>query len=112
MAVESNATCDGFSGTAAPFVTQVSVNVDGVTVAVINHAADLGLETLPCDQWDYRIGRGVCAEIQGQTVLVGNARLLHEEGLEPAESSPEARLATATRNKPNALIGKKRQKLD
>jgi len=67
-----------------------------VAEAVINHAADLGLETLPCDQWDYRIGRGVCAEIQGQTVLVGNARLLHEEGLEPAESSPEARLATAT----------------
>ena len=67
-----------------------------VAEAVINHAAGLGMETLPCDRWDYRIGRGVSAEIQGQTVLVGNARLLREEGLEPAVPSADPRLATAT----------------
>ncbi len=67
-----------------------------VAEAVINHAAGLGLDTLPCDRWDYRIGRGVSAEIQGQTVLVGNARLLREEGLEPADASQDPRLATAT----------------
>ena len=67
-----------------------------VAEAVINHAAGLGMETLPCDRWDYRIGRGVSAEIQGKTVLVGNARLLREEGLEPAVPSADPRLATAT----------------
>ena len=67
-----------------------------VAKAVINHAADLGIETLPCDLWDYRIGRGVSAEIQGHSVLVGNARLLREEGLEPASASTDPRLATAT----------------
>ena len=39
MAVESNAACDGYSGSAAPFVTQVTIRVDGVTVATIDHAA-------------------------------------------------------------------------
>jgi len=67
-----------------------------VAKAVINHAADLGIGTLPCDRWDYRIGRGVSAEIQGHSVLVGNARLLREEGLEPAPASTDPRLATAT----------------
>ena len=67
-----------------------------VAKAVINHAADLGIGTLPCDRWDYRIGRGVSAEIQGHSVLVGNARLLREEGLEPASASTDPRLATAT----------------
>lgn len=67
-----------------------------VAEAVINHAAGLGIDTLPCDSWDYRIGRGVCAQIGGKTVLVGNARLLREEGLEPSEASQDPRLATAT----------------
>ena len=67
-----------------------------VAEAVINHAVELGLDTLPCERWDYRIGRGVSAQIDGHQVLVGNARLLREEGLEPAASSAEPRLATAT----------------
>jgi len=67
-----------------------------VAKAVINHAADLRIGSLPCDYWDYRIGRGVSAEIGGHTVLVGNGRLLREEGLEPALASSDPRLATAT----------------
>ena len=67
-----------------------------VAKAVIDHAAGLGIDSLPCDRWDYRIGRGVSADIGGQTVLVGNARLLREEGLTPAAPSGDPRLATAT----------------
>ena len=67
-----------------------------VAKAVIDHAADLGIDILPCDRWDYRIGRGVSADIGGQNVLVGNARLLREEGLTPAAPSGDPRLATAT----------------
>ncbi len=67
-----------------------------VAKAVIDHAAGLGIDSLPCDRWDYRIGRGVSADIGGQTVLVGNARLLREEGLTPAAPSSDPRLATAT----------------
>ena len=68
-----------------------------VAEAVINHATSLGIDTRPCERWDYRIGRGVSAQIEGHSVLVGNARLLREEGLEPAKATnTEPHLATAT----------------
>ena len=67
-----------------------------VAEAVINHAASLGIHTQPCEQWDYHIGRGVSAQIDGHAVLVGNARLLREEGLVPAQASAQPHLATAT----------------
>ena len=67
-----------------------------VAKAVIDHAAGLGIDSLQCERWDYRIGRGVSADIGGQTVLVGNARLLREKGLKPGAPSGDPRLATAT----------------
>jgi P-type Cu2+ transporter len=56
-----------------------------VAVAIVNHAQKQGAEILPRGKWDYHIGLGVRAEIDGQTVLVGSDRFLQEEGvsLEP-----------------------------
>jgi heavy metal translocating P-type ATPase len=67
-----------------------------VAEAIVRHAETMGLTPRSCDAWDYRIGRGVSATIDGQAVLVGNAKLLREEGIEPASPRVDAELETAT----------------
>ncbi|MFM8525402.1 MAG: heavy metal translocating P-type ATPase [Cyanobacteriota bacterium] len=67
-----------------------------VAEAIVKHAEHLGLSTEECEEWDYRIGRGVVARIKGHSVLVGNAKLLREEQLEPATPSLDPELETAT----------------
>jgi len=67
-----------------------------VAKAIVTHAEELGVSADECEAWDYRIGRGVAATIQGHQVLVGNAKLLREENLEPATPSVDPELETAT----------------
>jgi heavy metal translocating P-type ATPase len=67
-----------------------------VAKAIIKHGECLGMNCLECDDWDYRIGRGVTASIDGHAVLVGNAKLLSEEGLTPPSQSEKPELETAT----------------
>ena len=67
-----------------------------VAEAIVKHAEELGVSADECEAWDYRIGRGVAATIQGHQVLVGNAKLLREEKLEPATPSVDPELETAT----------------
>ena len=54
------------------------------------------MSVIECESWDYRVGRGVCAQVNGQTVLLGNSKLLEEERVEiPSfESDPKLRVAT------------------
>lgn len=56
-----------------------------VADAIVRHAQKQGAKMLPRGKWDYSIGLGVRAEIDGQTVLVGSDRFLQQEGvsLEP-----------------------------
>jgi Cu2+-exporting ATPase len=56
-----------------------------VADAIVRHAQKQGAKFLPRGKWDYSIGLGVRAEIDGQTVLVGSDRFLQQEGvsLEP-----------------------------
>ena len=56
-----------------------------VADAIVRHAQKQGAKILPRGKWDYSIGLGVRAEIDGQTVLVGSDRFLQQEGvsLEP-----------------------------
>ena len=67
-----------------------------VAEAIVKHAEELGVSAQECEAWDYRIGRGVAATIAGHQVLVGNAKLLREENLEPATPSVDPELETAT----------------
>ena len=67
-----------------------------VAEAIVKHAEELGVSADECEAWDYRIGRGVAATIHGHQVLVGNAKLLREENLEPATPSVDPELETAT----------------
>ena len=66
------------------------------SVVEVSLLGNADLHTRPCEQWDYHIGRGVSAQIDGHAVLVGNARLLRDEGLVPAQASAQPHLATAT----------------
>src|SRR5699024_3752231 len=40
--------------------------------AIVAHARDRGLPVREPDSFDYQPGRGVCAEVDGQLVTVGN----------------------------------------
>src|ERR687886_1914971 len=62
-----------------------------VADAILRYAQEKGAKILPRGQWDYHIGLGVRAEIDGQTVLVGSARFLRQEGvnLEPLEQKQQ-----------------------
>ncbi|HEY9606299.1 MAG TPA: heavy metal translocating P-type ATPase [Allocoleopsis sp.] len=52
-----------------------------VAAAIVRHAQEQGAEILPRGKWDYQIGLGVRAEINGQSVLVGSDRFLRQEGI-------------------------------
>ncbi|MEB3338538.1 MAG: heavy metal translocating P-type ATPase [Leptolyngbyaceae bacterium] len=53
-----------------------------VAIAIENYAQEQGARILPRDKWDYLIGLGVQAKINGQTVLVGSPQLLRQEGID------------------------------
>ena len=81
-----------------------------VALAIVRCAEDRGLSLLPCEAWDYRIGRGVSAVIDGHQVLVGNARMMEEAGvaLPPASRDPRFDVATPVHlvvdGQPHAVI--------
>ncbi len=50
-----------------------------VAAAIVRYAQEQGVEILPRGKWDYHIGQGVRAQIDGQTVLVGSAHFLGQE---------------------------------
>jgi Cu2+-exporting ATPase len=49
-----------------------------VAEAIVSQAQQQGLSLLPREDWDYAVGLGVTAQIEGQTVLVGSERFLHQ----------------------------------
>ena len=67
-----------------------------IAKAIRDFAAEQDVEVIDCESWDYRVGRGVVATVKGQTVLLGNSKLLHEEGVEiwSVDSNPELDVAT------------------
>lgn len=67
-----------------------------VASAITEHGETLGITTLECQEWTYRIGRGVAATIDGHTVLVGNAKLLAEEEIMSPPRLDHPELETAT----------------
>lgn len=52
-----------------------------VACALVRYAEQQGLRLLPRGEWNYEIGLGVRANIEGQTVLVGSKRFLQQEGI-------------------------------
>ncbi len=58
--------------------------------AVLTAASDAGLALARVEDFDAPTGRGVTGRIGGQAVLLGNARLLREAGVDPAPLQPLA----------------------
>ncbi|QCS50185.1 heavy metal translocating P-type ATPase [Picosynechococcus sp. PCC 11901] len=54
-----------------------------VAEAIVHHAQQQGIELLPRQGWDYQVGFGIKATIEGQTILVGSATFLEQEGICP-----------------------------
>ncbi len=52
-----------------------------VAGAIIQYAESQGQRPGTCEAWDYRIGKGVCATIDGHQILIGNARALADEAV-------------------------------
>ncbi len=67
-----------------------------IAKAIVSHAQEQGLDPGSCEAWDYRIGKGVSAEIDGQRVLIGNARILIDEGLGVPELQADQALLAST----------------
>ncbi len=53
-----------------------------VAEAIVRHAREIGVGTLLCEEWDYRVGLGVVATINGQKILVGSHRLMALESID------------------------------
>ena len=53
-----------------------------VAEAIVRHARELGIETVECETWEYRVGLGAVATINGQPILVGSKRLMELEDID------------------------------
>ncbi|MBP5972761.1 heavy metal translocating P-type ATPase [Brasilonema sp. CT11] len=53
-----------------------------VAEAIVRYAQEQGVQTLSRTKWDYQLGLGVRADIDGETVYVGSERYLRQEGVE------------------------------
>ena len=52
-----------------------------VAKAIVDYGISLGIETGNCDSWEYVIGKGVDATIEGHNILVGNSSMLSSKGI-------------------------------
>ena len=67
-----------------------------IAKAIRDSAEQERVDVIECDSWDYRVGRGVVATIKGQTTLLGNSKLLIEEGVDIPSIEDRPDLAVAT----------------
>ena len=67
-----------------------------IAKAIRDSAEQEQVEVIECESWDYRVGRGVVASIRGQQALLGNSKLLLEEGvvIPSIEERPDLAVAT------------------
>jgi heavy metal translocating P-type ATPase len=59
-------------------------NTHPVASAILRYATASRVQLQPCDVWDYRIGMGIVAQINGERVLAGSSRLMQQEGIDLA----------------------------
>jgi heavy metal translocating P-type ATPase len=57
-------------------------NTHPVASAILRYAEAKNISTQPCEAWNYLIGFGVVAQINGQRILAGSNRLMLQEGID------------------------------
>ncbi|MBF2065365.1 MAG: cadmium-translocating P-type ATPase [Calothrix sp. C42_A2020_038] len=80
-----------------------------VAEAVVRYAELLQIDFLTREKWEYQLGLGVEAIIDGQMVYVGSERFLHQEGvdmlgLDTLEERPASAIYVATNGKLQGII--------
>jgi Cu2+-exporting ATPase len=68
-----------------------------VAEAIVRYALQQEIEILPRGEWDYEVGLGVSAIIDGQSVLVGSDRFLQSSGIQiTKQHQPGSRIYVAS----------------
>lgn len=57
-------------------------NTHPLANAIVRYAEANGVQTRKCETWNYRIGMGITAQIDGQKILVGSDRFMQQEGID------------------------------
>lgn len=52
-----------------------------VADAIVRHTKQQGISLGNCEEWEYCVGLGVVAKIEGRAILVGSHRLMEREGI-------------------------------
>lgn len=65
-----------------------------VAAAIAHYAQEQGIAILPRGEWNYEVGLGIRAQIEGDTVLVGSEKFLRQEdidwsGFDPGHLNPQ-----------------------
>ena len=55
-----------------------------IAEAIVRHAREGNLPLYDCDAWEYRVGLGVMATVNGMQLLVGSRRLMEQESIDLA----------------------------
>ncbi|QSJ16521.1 heavy metal translocating P-type ATPase [Nostoc sp. UHCC 0702] len=56
-----------------------------IAEAIVHHAKDTGVSLKECEEWEYKIGLGAVAKIDGMNILVGSPRFMKQENVDLEE---------------------------
>ena len=52
-----------------------------IAEAIVHHAKDKGIELKECEEWEYKVGLGAAARIDGMQISVGSPRFMTQENI-------------------------------
>ena len=53
-----------------------------IAEAIVHHAKDEGVALKDCEEWEYKVGLGAFAKIDGMTICVGSPRFMKQENVD------------------------------
>jgi Cu2+-exporting ATPase len=53
-----------------------------IAEAIVHHAKDQGVALKECEEWEYKVGLGAYAKIDGMTICVGSPRFMKQENVD------------------------------
>lgn len=53
-----------------------------IAEAIVHHAKDEGVALKECEEWEYKIGLGAAAKIDGMNIIVGSPRFMKQENVD------------------------------
>ncbi|QIR35845.1 heavy metal translocating P-type ATPase [Tolypothrix sp. PCC 7910] len=56
-----------------------------IAEAIVHHAKDTGVALKECEEWEYKVGLGAVAKIDGMNIIVGSPRFMKQENVDLEE---------------------------